>query len=125
MLADYGHLLLFLAFGLGFGVVNLLLLSPLLRFRSGDEIQKIAFECGMEPVGSVYVTTDIRFYLFALLFVIFDVEVLYLFPWALVFRELGWLGFVEMLLFIAVLMFGLFYVWKRGAMKWPVPEARS
>ena len=118
MLAEYGHLLLFILFGLGFGLVNLLVLSPLLRFRSGDAQQKTVYECGMEPVGSVYVPTDIRFYLFTLLFVIFDVEILFLLPWAVVFREMGWFGFGEMFAFISVLLFGLFYVWSRGSMNW-------
>lgn len=118
MQTQYGYVLLFVLFGLGFGLFNLLVLSPLLRFRSGDQRQKIAYECGMEPVGSPYVPMDIRFYLFALLFVIFDVESLFLFPWAVVFRELGWIGFIDMLVFIAVLFFGLLYAWKRGALRW-------
>jgi|SRR6185312_11597230 len=118
MLNQYAYILLFIIFGIGFGALNLLVLSPLLRFRSGDERQKIAYECGMEPIGTPYVPMDIRFYLFALLFVIFDVESLFLFPWAVVFRELGWFGFVDMLVFIAVLFFGLVYTWKLGALQW-------
>ena len=118
MLTQYGYVLLFVVFGLGFGVLNIFVLSPLLRFRSKDARQKIAYECGMEPIGSPYVPIDIRFYLFALLFVVFDVESLFLFPWAVVFRSLGWPGFVEMVVFIAVLFFGLVYTWKRGALKW-------
>jgi NADH-quinone oxidoreductase subunit A len=121
MLADFGHLLIFILFGFSFGVLNLLVLSPLLRFKSGDKQQKIAYECGMEPVGSVYVPTDIRFYLFALLFVIFDVESLFLFPWAIVFKDLGWIGLADMLVFIGIIMFGLFYTWKRGGLHWETP----
>ena len=68
MLADYGHIFLFILFGFGFSVVNLMLIS-LVRFHSKDRQQKIAYECGMEPVGSPYVRIDLRFYLFALLFV--------------------------------------------------------
>src|SRR4051794_20519370 len=116
MLTQYGYVLLFALFGLGFGALNLLILSPLLRFRSGDERQKIAYECGMEPLGSPYVPVDIRFYLFALLFVVFDVEALFLFPWAIVFRELGAIGFIDMIVFIGVLFIGLVYTWKRGAL---------
>lgn len=118
MLTQYGYILMFVVFGFGFGVANLLVLSPLLRFRSGDERQKIAYECGMEPIGTPYVPIDIRFYLFALLFVVFDVESLFLFPWAVVFRSLGWLGFAEMVVFIGVLALGLIYTWKRGALRW-------
>ena len=118
MLIQYGYVLLFVLFGLGFGALNILVLSPLLRFRSNDDRQKVAYECGMEPIGSPYVPMDIHFYLFALLFVIFDVESLFLFPWAVVFREIGWMGFVDMLVFIAVLFLGLVFTWVRGGLKW-------
>jgi len=119
MIAQYGHVLLFVLFGGGFAVANLLILAPLLRFKSNDARQKIAYECGMEPLGSPYVPMDINFYIFALLFVVFDVESLYLYPWAIIFRELGWSGFVSMLVFIGVLFFGLIYTWRRGALGWP------
>ncbi len=118
MLAQYGHILLFVIFGAGFAIGNLLILSPLLRFNSGDERQKIAYECGMEPIGTPYVPMDINFYIFALLFVIFDVESLFLYPWAVIFRSLGWPGFASMLVFVGVLFFGLIYTWRRGALNW-------
>ena len=117
MLGQYGHILLFVLFGFGFGAVNLCI-AGLLRFYSHDKRQKIAYECGMEPIGSPYVHIDLRFYLFALLFVVFDVEALFLFPWAVVFRELGVAGFVDMMIFVAVLFLGLIYTWKRGALQW-------
>jgi NADH-quinone oxidoreductase subunit A len=123
MLTQYAHILLFVLAGFGFGVLNLLVLSPLLRYRSNDARQKIAYECGMEPIGTPYIPTDIRFYLFALLFVVFDVESLFLYPWAVVFRELGWFGFAEMLVFIAILFLGLIYTWKRGGLKWPATQS--
>lgn len=118
MLAQYGHILLFALFGFGFAAVNLLVVSPLVRFRSNDKQQKIAYECGMEPLGTPYVPMDINFYIFALLFVVFDIESLYLYPWAIVFRELGKTGFISMIVFIAVLFFGLIYAWRRGALNW-------
>lgn len=118
MLAEYGHLLMFVVFGLAFGVVTLFVISPLVRARGKDARQSIAYECGMEPIGSAYTPADIRFYLFALLFVIFDVEALFLIPWAVVFKELGMVGFIEMLGFIAVLFFGLIYAWRKGALEW-------
>src|SRR6185437_3390040 len=118
MLNQYAYILLFIIFGIGFGALNLLVLSPLLRFRSGDERQKIAYECGMEPIGTPYVPMDINFYIFALLFVVFDIESLYLYPWAIIFRGLGWSGFGSMLVFVGVLFFGLIYTWRRGALKW-------
>src|SRR3954468_20730386 len=103
MLAQYGHILLFVVFGLGFAVVNLVVAS-LIRFKSNDPIQKIAYECGMEPIGSPYVKVDLRFYLFALLFVVFDVEALFLYPWAVTFRSLGPIGFIDMMVFVAILL---------------------
>jgi NADH-quinone oxidoreductase subunit A len=117
MLAQYGHILLFILFGFGFSVVNLMLIS-LIRFSSSDPLKKIPYECGMEPIGTPYVKIDLRFYLFALLFVVFEVESLYLFPWAVVFRESGMAGFLSMVVFISVLFLGLIYTWKRGALQW-------
>jgi NADH-quinone oxidoreductase subunit A len=117
MLVQYGHIFLFILFGFGFSVVNLMLIS-LIRFRSRDQRQKIAYECGMEPVGTPYVRIDLRFYLFALLFVVFEVESLFLFPWAVVFRETGIVGFIDMMIFGLILFLGLIYTWKRGALQW-------
>lgn len=117
MLAQYGHILLFVIFGFGFGVGNLVIAS-LVRFYSGDRRQKIPYECGMEPLGTPYVPMDIRFYLFGLLFVVFDVESLFLFPWAVVLKDVGWIGFVDMMVFIGVLFLGLIYTWKRGELQW-------
>ncbi len=125
MLVDYGRLLILLLFGLSVGVGTLLVVGPLFRFKSQDDRAHVPFECGMEPVGSPYVPIDLRFYLFALLFVLFDVEALFLFPWAVVFKELGWLGFVEMMAFVAVLMFGLFYAWRKGGLEWPDAAAQA
>lgn len=119
MLTQYGHILLFFIFGIAFAVVNLFVAS-LIRFYSNDQKQKIVYECGMEPIGTPYVAMDIRFYLFALLFVVFDVESLFLYPWAVIFREAGIVGFLEMLVFIGVLFLGLIYTWKRGALRWAV-----
>ena len=118
MLAQYGHILIFVILGAGFAVANLLILSPLLRFKSNDERQKIAYECGMEPIGTPYVPMDINFYIFGLLFVVFDVETLFLYPWAIIFKDLGWIVYGSMLIFIGVLFFGLIYTWRRGALKW-------
>lgn len=76
------------------------------------------YECGMLPIGDRWSQFHIRYYLFAILFVIFDVETIFLYPWAVVFQKIGIAAFIEMLLFIAILLFGLVYAWKRGVLKW-------
>lgn len=76
------------------------------------------YECGVPPVGDTRIPFAVRYYIFALLFVVFDVEAIFLYPWALVFRAIGTTGFVEMMIFIAVLLFGLLYAWGKGALEW-------
>lgn len=76
------------------------------------------YECGVEPAGDAHLRFDIKFYLIAIFFLLFDIEALFLFPWAVVFSELGLFGFVEMFMFIVILVIGLLYVWKKGALKW-------
>ena len=78
----------------------------------------MSYECGEIPEGSAWVTFNIRFYVIALIFLIFDVEIVFLFPWAVAFRQLGLLGLIEMGLFIAILVVGFWYVWKKGALEW-------
>jgi NADH-quinone oxidoreductase subunit A len=77
-----------------------------------------AFECGNPASGSAWGRFSVKFYLTAILFIVFDVEVVFLYPWALEFRALGLLGFVEMLVFVVVLALGLVYVWRKGALEW-------
>lgn len=116
MTAHYLQILLFALVGVGFFTV-LLLGAGLVRER-GEKKDITAYECGMEPVGSAWVSPNIRFYMFALLFVIFDVEALFVFPWAVQFRALGPEGFAAVMLFVGVLFFGLVYAWKKGALRW-------
>ncbi len=77
-----------------------------------------AFECGNPPSGSAWGRFSVRFYLTALLFLVFDVEIIFLYPWAVELRKLGMFGFVEALIFIAILFVGLIYAWERGALDW-------
>ena len=86
------------------------LLSPR-KNKGGDKL--IPYECGEIPEGSAWVKFNIRFYIIALVFIIFDVEVIFMYPWAIVYKNFGLLGFVEMLLFIMILLVGFFYVWRR------------
>jgi len=78
----------------------------------------ITYESGVIPFGQAWAQFNVRYYLFALVFVIFDVEVIYLYPWAVVFRQLGAFAFVEMLLFLLILIVGLAYAWRKGALEW-------
>lgn len=76
------------------------------------------YECGIQPVGDARERFSVSFYLVAMLFILFDVEVVFLYPWAVVYKSLKWFGFLEMLLYIAILLAGYVYVWKKGALDW-------
>lgn len=115
--ADWTAVLL--AAVLGFAMVGIALtLSGFLAPRISSRLKGQTYECGIEPTGENWSQFHIRYYLFALLFVIFDVEVVFLFPWALVFKAIGPFAFVEMLIFVAILLFGLAYAWRRGVLQW-------
>jgi len=92
--------------------------SMLLAPRKPEPQKYTSYECGVEPTGGVRERFSIRYYVIAVLFVIFDVETIFLFPWAVRYRVLGWFGFVEMALFIGVLVLGYAYAWKKGALEW-------
>ncbi|MDH3217414.1 MAG: NADH-quinone oxidoreductase subunit A [Candidatus Krumholzibacteria bacterium] len=78
----------------------------------------LPFECGIDPIGAARGRFSVKFFLVALLFLIFDVETIFIFPWAVLFRKLGLFGFIEMAVFLLILLLGLFYVWKKGALEW-------
>lgn len=93
-------------------------LNTLLGPRATNPVKLDPFECGNPPSGSAFRRLSVRFYMTALLFILFDVEVVFLYPWAVVFRELGLFGLVEMLTFLLVLGIGLLYAWREGALEW-------
>ncbi len=99
-------------------VVLILTLSSWLGPKRSNPIKEVPFECGWDPISRPSERHVIRFYLIAILFVLFDIEIVFLFPWAAVFRELGAAGFFSMLTFISILILGLAYAWKRGALEW-------
>ena len=103
---------------LGCTVALLLGLSSLLGPKSSSRTKDAPFECGFEPLASPGERRTIRFYLIAILFVLFDIEIVFLFPYAAVLRRLGPAGFFSMALFLAVIALGLIYAWKRGALEW-------
>lgn len=90
------------------------LLSP--QSRKGE--RELTYESGMEPIGGAWIQFNIRYYMFALVFVIFDVETVFLYPWAVAFHRLGLLAFIEALIFIAILVVALAYAWRKGALEW-------
>ncbi len=99
-------------------VFLLLFLSRLIAPRQFTESKAATYECGMLPLGRFLPQVHFRYYIFAILFMIFDVEVVFLYPWAVVFVNLGALAFWEMMLFIAILLFGLAHAWKQGVLQW-------
>ena len=102
----------------GFVVATFLGLGWALSPRNRTAVKLTTFECGNEPSGSAGGRFSVKFYLTAIIFIIFDVEVVFMYPWAVLFRKLGWFGFVEMAVFIGILVIGLLYVWRRGALEW-------
>ena len=123
-LTAYAAVLAFLAVAVAFLVVNLLIWKVLRPSRFSEE-KLTTYECGENPVGSAWIQFNIRFYVFALIFIIFDVEAVFLLPWAVVFRELGVLAWLEGLVFIAILVVALAYVWRKGDLEWVRAEDRS
>ena len=117
MVSDYAFVGFFCVIGVIF-VIFVFFLARLIRPHHPNPDKLESYECGELPVGDAWVQYNVRYYLYALIFVIFDVEVVFLFPWAVVYRSLGFFAFVEMMIFLAILIFGLAYVWKKGALKW-------
>jgi NADH-quinone oxidoreductase subunit A len=92
--------------------------SMLLGPRKPSVVKSEPFECGNPATGPAWGRFSVKFYLTAILFIVFDIEVVFLYPWAILFRDLGLFGFVEMLVFMAILTLGLAYVWRKGALEW-------
>ncbi len=104
-----------LALVLGLALVGL---AALLGPRRPSRVKNAPFECGSDPVGDARGRFGVKFYVIALLFVVFDIEAVFIYPWAVQVRELGWNGFATMAVFAATLVAGLAYVWKKGALDW-------
>jgi NADH-quinone oxidoreductase subunit A len=117
LLQDYLPLVVFIGIALAIGL-SLLVAPFLVAYRQPDPEKLSAYECGFNAFDDARMTFDVRFYLVAILFIIFDLEVSFLFPWAVAFRQLGELGFWSMMAFLAVLTIGFIYEWKKGALEW-------
>jgi len=117
VLVDYLPLVIFIGVALVIGLV--LLATPFVVAYSQPDPEKLsAYECGFNAFDDARMKFDVRFYLVAILFIIFDLEVAFLFPWAVTFRELGTFGFWSMMAFLGVLTVGFIYEWKKGALEW-------
>lgn len=112
-----GILILFVVIA-GF-LITMLVLASVLGPKNRTSTKQLPFECGSVSVGEAREQRfGVRFYLVAMLFILFDIEVIFMYPWAVVLRQIGWLGYVEMLTFMLVLGVGLLYVWRRGVLNW-------
>jgi NADH-quinone oxidoreductase subunit A len=98
--------------------VVLLTLSRLIHRRVYGREKLMPYECGIDPIGDAHERFSIRFYIIAILFLVFDVEVVFLFPWAIIYDKLALFGLVEMLIFIGILVVGYYYAWRKGALEW-------
>jgi NADH-quinone oxidoreductase subunit A len=123
MLTEFGRVFLFFLLGAIF-VAGGLVFSWLLRPHRPYPSKLTTYECGETPIGDTRIRFNIRFYVVTLIFLIFDVEVVFLFPWALVFKQLGWFAFIEMMVFLFILLVGLIYVWRKGDLDWDKPAPR-
>lgn len=98
--------------------VGFVFLSQAIGPKKYDRIKYSVYECGVDPFTTASVRVSVKFYLIALLFILFDLETAFLYPWAVLFRQLGLFGFIEMAIFVLILLAGLFYAWKKGALEW-------
>jgi NADH-quinone oxidoreductase subunit A len=121
MLESYFPILMFLLVGVAFGVAPLVLgsgISRLLGVHRPDSEKLSPYECGFEAFEDARMKFDVRYYLVAILFILFDLEIAFLFPWAVVLQEIGWFGFMAMMMFLGILVVGFLYEWKKGALEW-------
>ncbi len=123
MAADYAYVGVFLIVGLLFVIVNVEVLSRLLRPKRPTPEKLTTYECGEEPIGGSWIRFHVRYYLYALVYIVFAVEVIFLYPWAVIFKDfiregLGALALLEMFVFIIILLLGFIYAWRKGLLEW-------
>ena len=110
-------ILIMIALGAGFALVSVVL-SGLLGPRKPSAAKSAPYECGVPPVGDARERQSVKFYLVAMIFLLFDIEVAFLYPWAMALRDLGWIGFLQVVVFMGLLLFGYVYVWRKGVLDW-------
>jgi len=117
LLSNYLPIVIFIGLSAVIGLA--LMLAPfLVAFKKPDPEKVSAYECGFDAFDDARMKFDVRFYLVSILFIIFDLEVAFLFPWAVAFKDVGWFGFWSMMIFLGVLTVGFIYEWKKGALEW-------
>jgi NADH-quinone oxidoreductase subunit A len=117
MLSEYFPILLFILVGVGVGIVPMVL-GKLLAPNRPDPAKLSPYECGFEAFEDARMKFDVRYYLVAILFILFDLEIAFLFPWAATLNEIGFAGFLSMMVFLAILTVGFVYEWMKGALEW-------
>lgn len=133
-ISGFGLVLLFIVGGIGF-LMTMLLIGRILRPKNPTPEKQLTYESGEEPVGTAWVKFNVRFYVIALIFLLFEAELVFLFPWATVFGDTeliaqtnglwGWFSFVETFIFIGILAVGLAYVWAKGMLNWVRPKVKA
>lgn len=117
MLEQYLPVLIFIIIGIGLGGA-MLAMGALLGSHNPDAEKNSPYECGFPAFETARIPFDVRFYMVAILFIIFDLETAFLFPWAVALRKIGWFGFASMMLFLGLLVIGFIYEWYKGALQW-------
>jgi NADH-quinone oxidoreductase subunit A len=117
MLSEYFPILLFILVGLAIGVLPMAL-GAVLGVRRPDPEKNSPYECGFEAFEDARMKFDVRYYLVAILFILFDLEIAFLFPWAVVINQIGLFGFLAMMMFLGILVVGFVYEWMKGALEW-------
>jgi NADH-quinone oxidoreductase subunit A len=117
MWTDYIPIFLFFLVAMAFALV-VLFLSAIIGKRKITPQKMLPYECGMDPIGEARRPFSVKFYIIAMLFIIFDIEAVFLYPWAVIFKDLKIFGLGEMAVFIGILLVGFIYVWKKGALEW-------
>ena len=121
MISDFGIILLYFIMGILF-VGIALVAAAVIRPAHPNPVKNSTYECGEIPIGGPWIRFNVRFYVIALVFLLFDVEVVFLFPWAVVFKQLGWFAYLEMIVFVVILMSGFAYLWLKGDLDWEKPK---
>lgn len=117
MLLEYAAIAAFILVTVLIGAIAIIL-GALFGPKKKTETKMMPYESGMNPIGPGTRRMPVRFYLIAVLFILFDIEIVFFLPWAIVFRQLGLFGLIEMAIFIAILLVGYFYAWRKGALEW-------